>query len=905
MGFLGEGSFGVVYKAEDKGGQFVCAIKKFLCQNPSTLAKFGSECKLLGSIKHPNIVSCLGVHTNSEGIPLLVMELMEKNLTQFLEESRDSLPMHIQVDTCLQVSYALVHLHTQNIIHRNLNSNNVLLKGSTVKVSDFAVYKLLELTEKPGAEQYRPPEAYHDPPVYTEKFDVFSLGVLIVQVITRERPHPTNRQQAIAAGIFKNVPEKDRRQSEISKIAVSHPMRKLAVQCLADDSEERPSAKEVVTQLNDCQLREQYTASVHKAEAEKATKEALTTWERDNALKEKQEWQSKARALEEVQQQYTELQKQASQSSEQLAQLTQQLQSKEREFEQQVAATQAIERRLQQKVQLLQRSVATQESKLQQKTLEFERKLQDQEQASKGKDEGYRTRLDSISSQCSEWKSKATKLQQVQQQSKHSSEQLAYVRQQLQSTIQELQQQVAATQAMKQGHQQKVQELQQSVASKEGELQKHRDQERVFKGKVEDYRRRVNSLSSDFSNCKSKATALEQQLKQKDEQLRTILSHYNGQLLLTQQSAAVKEKAIQQELAAAKAKEVQLQRKVQEFQESAAAKEKQFQQRQEAFQAKETEYEKKVSALSKVASMATDLEQQLQQKQNQVQKAQEQVRKRDQAFEAFQQHWTEVQEAEMKKGALVSVTGHQCPEQAELSTVTLVGRSFSQIVTWEKKGFRMCIPPGALTESDKCEVILATSIPGDFDLPAGTEPVSAVFRIKSSTDFQKPVTLELEHGCDLTTQRSSKLVFAKSTSKAPPYRFEVVDGGDFPPQSSYGRLTVSRFSLYTILQRIGWGDSRQYRGHVFYQQESPRLWKVVLVVTRKLEQCLEVCRHTVTRSNCMENLLPRKILSAYKLKFISCDCLIQGSCLGITIIIVDTDTAIRPYEYCTLEHHNV
>ena len=159
------------------------------------ISRFEQECEFLSSIKHPNIVQYLGTSTDSEnGLPVLLMELMDESLTSFVERSQRNLPYHIEVTISNDIALALSFLHSNDIIHRDLSSNNVLMIGnSRAKVTDFGMAKLaganlqatrVSLTQTPGADVYMPPEATKIPPVYTEKIDCFSHGVLGVQIMT-------------------------------------------------------------------------------------------------------------------------------------------------------------------------------------------------------------------------------------------------------------------------------------------------------------------------------------------------------------------------------------------------------------------------------------------------------------------------------------------------------------------------------------------------------------------------------------------------------------------------------------------------------------------------------------------------------------------------------------------------
>ena len=100
----------------------------------------------MSAIRHPNIVQYLGMFRETDTqLPVLLMKLpvMDDSLTHFLESSTQQIPYHIQVSICHDVTLALSFLHSNNIGHRDLSSNNVLLIGSIrAKVTDFGMASL-------------------------------------------------------------------------------------------------------------------------------------------------------------------------------------------------------------------------------------------------------------------------------------------------------------------------------------------------------------------------------------------------------------------------------------------------------------------------------------------------------------------------------------------------------------------------------------------------------------------------------------------------------------------------------------------------------------------------------------------------------------------------------------------
>ena len=214
---LGTGSYGAVCKA--KCDQLICAAKLLYplffqmkvpdpCkEHRQPFRRFEEECRFLSRVNHPNIVQYLGTYRDPKtNAPVLLMELMDESLTHFLESSPGDIPCHIQVNLSQDIAQALAFLHANGIIHRDLSSNNVLLiAGSRAKVTDFGMSKLTDLNathlstmiQCPGTPAYMSPEVLDESPVYTEKMDNFSFGVLSVQIITRQFPSPGDRFETV------------------------------------------------------------------------------------------------------------------------------------------------------------------------------------------------------------------------------------------------------------------------------------------------------------------------------------------------------------------------------------------------------------------------------------------------------------------------------------------------------------------------------------------------------------------------------------------------------------------------------------------------------------------------------------------------------------------------------------
>ena len=291
---LGIGSYGKVCKAECDG--LLCAAKIIheTLFDPTAqqliaphrehrlpMRRFEQECEFLSTIRHPNIIQYLGMYQDPDThLPVLLMELMDDSLTHFLERSPQPIPFHIQINVCHDITLALRFLHSNGIVHRDLSSNNVLMIGNNrAKVTDFGMARLgdmnprvtqLTFTMCPGTDVYMPPEAVKDKPLYTEKIDCFSFGVIAVQIMTRLFPQPGDRRKEIEIEnmglVEKRISEQERRQNHISEVDPNHPLKAIALSCLKDKDVERPSAEELCRRIASVKRTHKYRESVREGE---------------------------------------------------------------------------------------------------------------------------------------------------------------------------------------------------------------------------------------------------------------------------------------------------------------------------------------------------------------------------------------------------------------------------------------------------------------------------------------------------------------------------------------------------------------------------------------------------------------------------------------------------------------
>ena len=281
---LGSGAYGNVVKATlDKKP---CAAKilhrVFIdSKDPGLsdfISRFEQECQILRNLKHPNIVQFLGVVQDpTTNKPILLMEVMEDSLTHFLESSPTDIPYHVQVNISHDIALAVAHLHRNGILHRDLSSNNILLNAShQAKVTDFGMSKIAasnpsmtrsKVTQCPGTLVYMPPEALRPQPRYSDKIDTFSIGVLLLQIVTRKFPAPTaastTREDPSSAWgeIDVPIPEVERRKSDIEKVPAYSGFLPVVRDCLKDKSKDRPTAAQLCHGLGQLKSTAVYSGS--------------------------------------------------------------------------------------------------------------------------------------------------------------------------------------------------------------------------------------------------------------------------------------------------------------------------------------------------------------------------------------------------------------------------------------------------------------------------------------------------------------------------------------------------------------------------------------------------------------------------------------------------------------------
>ncbi|GMJ08593.1 hypothetical protein like AT3G58640 [Hibiscus trionum] len=247
---VGIGFFGEVFRGVWNGTDV--AIKMFLEQDltAESMEDFCNEISILSSLRHPNVILFLGACTKPPQLSL-VTEFMEMGSLYFLIHSsgqKKRLSWRRRLKMLRDICRGLMCIHRMKVVHRDLKSSNCLVnKHWTVKICDFGLSRIMSSrpmsdSASAGTPEWIAPELIRNEP-FTEKCDVFSLGVIMWELCTLCKPWEGVPPERVVYAVA----------NEGSRLEVPEgPLGRLISDCWAEP-EERPSCEEILSRLLDCE----------------------------------------------------------------------------------------------------------------------------------------------------------------------------------------------------------------------------------------------------------------------------------------------------------------------------------------------------------------------------------------------------------------------------------------------------------------------------------------------------------------------------------------------------------------------------------------------------------------------------------------------------------------------------
>ncbi|WVZ51321.1 hypothetical protein U9M48_002475 [Paspalum notatum var. saurae] len=275
---LGGGGHGTVYKGI-LSSQHVVAIKKAKIVIQKEINEFINEVAILSQVNHRNIVKLLGCCLETE-VPLLVYEFISNGtLYKHLHvEAPRSISWKDRLRIAVETARAIAYLHSlvsMPVVHRDIKSPNILLDDNlTVKLSDFGASRYIPIdqegihTSVQGTFGYLDP-MYHSTGHLTEKSDVYSYGVLLIELLTRKKP--VSYLSADGFGLVNHFtsllprgnldeildPQVSKEgDGEVVDVAL------LAAMCVKSRGEERPAIRQVEMMLESIQASKEFSSEV-------------------------------------------------------------------------------------------------------------------------------------------------------------------------------------------------------------------------------------------------------------------------------------------------------------------------------------------------------------------------------------------------------------------------------------------------------------------------------------------------------------------------------------------------------------------------------------------------------------------------------------------------------------------
>ena len=215
---IGDGGMGVVYEARHEVLGSSVALKFLhadLAKRPGLTQRFLQEARVSATIQSPHVTHVTDVDTAQDGSPYLVMELLSGQSLQGMLDRQGKLPLDQAVDFGLQILAGLEAAHATGVVHRDMKPDNVFVTptggGPLLKLIDFGIAKLRASSEFSkgltragvvmGTPEYMAPEQLISAHTTDHRADIYSLGVMLFEMLAGCRPADGDDAEIIVAAV--------------------------------------------------------------------------------------------------------------------------------------------------------------------------------------------------------------------------------------------------------------------------------------------------------------------------------------------------------------------------------------------------------------------------------------------------------------------------------------------------------------------------------------------------------------------------------------------------------------------------------------------------------------------------------------------------------------------------------
>jgi len=279
---IGNGSYGDVYQGRWQGTEVAIKLLQLKTLSGPIAQEFEHEADIMMQCQFPNTVRLYGVCIEA-GHYALIMEYMTQSLRHRLQDEK-LLPWSLRWQMAVDITQGLAQLHARKILHRDLKSLNILLdKHQTAKIADFGLAKVKQevsssttkSSKTVGSVRWRAPELFKRHAITTPAADIYSLGMILWELATRQLPFSDAGDEVTVMGWIQGG-EQEKIPDDCPKALAD-----LIRACWAAP-DKRPSAAEVLAQLKQAQAE---TEQADKEAEDKSTAASEKIWHFDPATK--------------------------------------------------------------------------------------------------------------------------------------------------------------------------------------------------------------------------------------------------------------------------------------------------------------------------------------------------------------------------------------------------------------------------------------------------------------------------------------------------------------------------------------------------------------------------------------------------------------------------------------------